>query len=110
MVTTTGYGTWNNHGDRSNLTVEATIADFINGGDDDWRERIETSGAFEKMAADYRAEINEALPDGVSLCGNEFIGPYYAADCDWDGDLDISGIIGSVDLGAIVERHDPDLN
>lgn len=110
MVTTTSYGTWNNYGDRSNSTVEATIADFINGGDDDWRERVETSGALEKMAADYRAEINKALPDSVSLCGNEFIGPYYATDYDWDGDLNISEIIASVDLDAIVERHAPDLN
>lgn len=115
MTTTTSYGTWNNHGDRSNLTVEATVTDFINGGDSEWRERCEKSGAFDAMVDDYRQAIADALPDGVSIAGNDFYGPYYAADKDFDGypvdedgDLDIAAIIADIDLGEIVDRHDPD--
>ena len=107
-MVTTDYGTWNNHGDRSNLTLEATVIDFINGGDADWRECVEATGAFDAMVADYRQAINDALPAGVSLCGNQFYGPYHFAGCDWDGELDIAEIIRGVDLTAIVERHDPD--
>lgn len=107
--TTTSFGTWNNHGDDVNLTVEASVADYIGGGGADWIERVETSGAFEAMVADYRTAINEALPDRVSLNGDEFYGPAYDDDCAWEGELDISGIIEGIDLGEIVERHDPDL-
>lgn len=109
MTTTTDYGTWNNHGDRGELTVEATVANFLNGGDTDWQERVESSGAFDKMVADYRDAIQAALPDGVYLTGNEFIGPAYEADHTWEGELDLHGRIEGIDLGPIVERHDPDL-
>ena len=108
MTTTTSYGAWVNHGDDSNRTVEATVADYIGGGDADWRQRVESSGAFERMVDDYRAAINNALPDGVSLCGNEFYGPYHDDDCTWDGELNISEIIDGIDLAAIVDRNDPD--
>lgn len=108
MTTTTGYGTWVNHGDTSNSSVEGTIADYMSGGDREWRERMEAAGACEAIAADYRAAVNGALPAGVSLAGNEFYGPYHDEDCDWDGELGIAGIIESIDLGAIVERHDVD--
>ncbi|MFB7672963.1 hypothetical protein ACFC26_16295 [Kitasatospora purpeofusca] len=113
MATTTSYGTWYNH-TKSNLSPEGDILDFINGGDSDWRERVETSGAFERMASDYRDAVQAGLPDGVYLTGDEFIGPAYKDDQDFDGyldedgDLDISTIIEGVDLAAIVERWDPD--
>lgn len=108
MVTTTSYGTWATCGDRTNTTIGATVLDYINGGDADWRERVESTGALDRMTADYRDAINAALPDSVSLVGDEFIGPYHPAEPDWDGELDIAAIVESVDLGAIVERHDPD--
>lgn len=115
MATTTDYGTWNNHGDRSALTVEATVTGYISGGDSDWLERVEKTGALENMVAAYRAAINAALPDGVTLAGNDFYGPYYDADKDFDGyptdedgALDITAIIADVDLAAIVDEHDPD--
>ena len=110
MTTTTSYGTWCNHGDRYNVSVEATVTDYIGGGDREWRERVESSGAFDKMVSDYRDAVNEALPASVSLCGDEFYGPYYEADHDWDGELDIAGLIEDIDLGEIVERHDPDFS
>lgn len=108
MTTTTDFGTWNNHGDSSELTLEATVLMAINGGDSEWRERMETSGALEKIAAEYRAAINEALPEGVSLCGDQFYGPYYDEDRAWDGELDISEIIGGIDLFALVSKYDVD--
>lgn len=51
----------------------------------------------------------------MSLCGNDFYGPYYADDTDFDdypvderGRLDITEIIKGIDLAPIVERFDPD--
>lgn len=108
MTTTTEYGTWNNHGDRSALTVEDTVTSYIGGGDSEWVERCETTGALENMVAAYRTAINNALPNGVSLAGDNFYGPYYETDQDWDGELDIAEIITGIDLGAIVAEHDPD--
>lgn len=115
MTTTTSYGTWNNHGDSSALTVEDTVTGYISGGDSEWIERIQGDGSFDDMVAGYREAINDALPDGVSLNGDEFYGPYYDADQNWDGyptnesgGLDIAAIIAEIDLGAIVGEHDPD--
>lgn len=115
MATTTSYGTWVNHGDRGNLTVEATVTDAVNGGDSDWRDRLETTGAFGRIVADYRDAIQAALPQGVFLTGNEFIGPWRPEEGEFDGypadeygDLDLSQIIDGVDLEPIIARHDPD--
>lgn len=115
MTTTTEYGTWNNRVERTAHTVEDTVASYISGGDSEWVERCEETGALEDMVADYRAAINAALPDGVSLNGNDFYGPYYDDDqnfdgypTDEDGRLDIAEIVSEIDLGAIVEKHDPD--
>lgn len=115
MTPTTEYGTWNNYGDKGNETVEASIIDAINGGEADWCERVETTGALGRMAAAYRSAINDALPEGVVLFGNEFIGPYAPAagqfdgyPADEDGDLDIHAIVEGIDLASIIEQHDPD--
>lgn len=115
MTTTTEYGTWNNHGDDTSLTVETTVFDYIANGDSEWADRCNTSGALENMVAAYRAAINAALPGSVSLAGNDFYGPYYEADqhfdgypANEDGGLDIAAIIQGVDLGEIVAEHDPD--
>ncbi|MFG3051925.1 hypothetical protein ACGFZP_13370 [Kitasatospora sp. NPDC048239] len=114
MATTTSYGTWYNH-TKHNSSPEGDILDFINGGGTDWCERVDECGAFERMASDYRAAVQAALPDGVYLTGDEFIGPAYDDDTDFDGypadeydDLDLGTIIDSVDLTPIVERWDPD--
>ncbi|MGA5820790.1 hypothetical protein ACPC54_23355 [Kitasatospora sp. NPDC094028] len=107
MVTTTNYGSWLNHTKHS-LTPEAVILDFINGGGTEWCERVDECGAFSLMGSDYRDAVQAALPDGVYLTGDEFIGPAYEKDQDWDGELDISEIIEGIDLGPIVERWDPD--
>lgn len=106
MTTTTNYGTWNNRVAPYSLTVENYVTDaFGSYGTDDFD--------FDAIVAEYRTAIDTALPDGVSLCGDEFIGPAYDADCDFtgyptneDGGLDIKAIVEDIDLWAIIERHD----
>ncbi|MEU3020203.1 hypothetical protein ABZ635_22730 [Nocardiopsis sp. NPDC007018] len=107
MATTTSFGSWYNH-TGSNLTVEADVADYVGGGPSEWVERIQADGSFEAMVDAYRAAVNDALPASVSLAGDEFYGPYYTEDQDWDGELDIAEIIQNIDLGEIVDKHDPD--
>lgn len=113
MTTTTDYGTWVSKGDRSNTCVEGTIADVVSGADSEWRRTMEECGAFKAIARDYRDAINAALPDGVSLCGDDFYGPYYEDDrefdghpVDEDGNLDIAAIIEGIDLEEIIDRYD----
>jgi hypothetical protein len=67
MTTTTSYGTWANY-DRSHLAVEDTVADFLGDQAD--------SFDVDKVVAAFRAAIDSALPEGVSLAGNDFYGPY----------------------------------
>lgn len=109
------YGSWNNHGDPCKATVGASIQAAVSGADTDWHERMQTTGAFEDIEADYRDAINEALPSSVALCGDEFIGPYDPHEDEFDGyardhcgSLDIPAIVTSIDLSTIVERHDVD--
>ncbi|MFI0156174.1 hypothetical protein [Streptomyces lydicus] len=105
--TTTEFGTWANYGDQYNVSVEASVGDAISGGDADWRERLEASGAFARIVAEYRDAINAALPERVALAGNDFYGPHFKDDYTWDGELDIAETVQGVDLMAIVERNDP---
>lgn len=113
--TNTSYGSWNNHGDKWELTLSASVMGAIGGGDSEWLDRVQATGAFDKMVAAYDAAIEAALPPDVSLCGNEFIGPAYPEDDAWKdypqdefGSLDIQAIVDSVDLWPIIETHDPD--
>lgn len=109
MVTTTSYGSWNNHGDRTNSTVGATIIDAINGGDDEWRRRMYSSGALGRIETAYARAINDALPDGVSLHGSEFIGPYHPENPEWgDEGPRIAAVVEEIDLFKLVERFDVD--
>jgi len=114
MTTTTGYGTWTTRVHSLSNSPDSDILDFINGGDADWRELLEESGALERIQSEYVDAINDALPAGVFLVGTEFIGPYYEEDCDFDGyptdedgQLDIRAIVEKIDLGPIVDRNDP---
>lgn len=104
MTTTTSYGTFYNHA--KSLTVEAYVEDAFGSEGTDGFD-------IDAINSDFREAINEALPPSVSLCGNEFIGPFFRADQHFDGypldeygALDITAIIESIDFWAIVERHD----
>jgi hypothetical protein len=57
------------------------------------------------VAAEFRRAVNAALPDGVTLAGNMFLGPYEDAECEWDSPLDITAIISSIDLEPIIKAH-----
>lgn len=96
--TTTDYGSWNNHADEYELTVESSVGTSLG----DYAHEYDVDA----IVADYRDAINKALPDRVTLTGNEFIGPAYEKDCTWEGDLDIHAVIESVDFWEIAERHE----
>lgn len=106
MTTTTSYGTWTTR-------VEQYAADFETSIMDAFGSEGTEGFDFDAIVSDYRDAINEALPNGVSLCGSEFIGPYESEDwaaagypVDEDNRLDIKAIVESVDFWEIVARHD----
>ena len=105
MTTTTSYGTWCNQVDAYSLSVEQTVTESLG----DYTNDYDLDG----LTAAYRAAVNEALPDSVSLCGDEFIGPYYAKDQDFDGypttddgALDIKTIVDGIDFWKLAEQSD----
>jgi hypothetical protein len=55
---------------------------------------------IDKIVDEFRAAINAALPDGVSLAGNEFLGP---VDIEW---VDINQVIDDIDFWAIMKRNE----
>lgn len=94
--TTTSYGTWYNH--NRELTVTAGIVNALG----DYGNEYD----IDAIEAEYREAIDAVLPERVVLVGDEFIGPAYADDKTWDGDLDITALIESVDFWAIAEKHE----
>jgi hypothetical protein len=110
MTITTSYGSWLNAAKHS-LTVGTYIIDAINGGDSDWQERMDDSGALDLIERDFRDAIQAALPEGIWLTGEEFIGPH-RSDPNYSDDLaefDIGAAIEGLDLNTIVERWDVDM-
>lgn len=115
MSTVTSYGTWCNRVNLYSTSPDADVNDAVNGGDPEWRERIERTGALDEMKTAYRAAINAALPPDVNLCGDEFVGPWRPdADAfdgypkDGYGGLDIAAAVAAIDLYKIIEQYDPD--
>lgn len=114
MTTTTSYGTWCNRVNQYSTSPDSDVLDYINGGDSDWQTLLDESGALEQIQREYRQAIENALPDDVSLCGDEFIGPAYPEDGEFDGyptdehgALDFAAMVEGIDLEEIVERNDP---
>lgn len=113
-TTTTSYGTWCNQVSPYSTSPDSDLDDYVGGGDSAWLERLEKSGALEEMRSDYRHAINAALPDSISLCGDEFIGPAYPDDDEFDGyptddagALDLKACVEDISLEEIVEANDP---
>lgn len=104
MTTTTDYGSWYNV-QGYELTVSGTVSQAAGDYGDDFD--------LDAAEAEYYRAIQAALPPGVSLIGDEFIGPYYDEDKNFEGypadeygDLDLTAIVESVDLMEILERHE----
>lgn len=105
---TTGYGSWYNH-TGSNTSPAGDVLDAINGGDNDWQRLMEESGALDRIETEYYHAVQNTLPDGIWLTGEEFIGrhesdPLYTDEL---AEFDIGEAVRSVDLYAIIERHEP---
>lgn len=105
MTPMTDYGNWNNRVDPRARTVEQTIYEALG----DYADEYDIDG----IAADWRAAINEALPEGVALAGNEFIGPYHREFVTWDEDLEdedgrlnIKAVVDGIDFWEIAARHE----
>jgi hypothetical protein len=114
MTTTASYGTWCNRVSQYSTSPDADVLDVINGGDADWRELLDETGALAEIKAAYRRAIDAKLPPSVALCGDEFIGPAYpdddefeGYDTDDEGGLDIRALLEDIDLSAIVDYYDP---
>jgi len=101
---TTSYGTWCTRVDPYSLSVEQSVVEALGDFADEYD--------VEAIADDYRQAINQALPPGVSLVGNEFIGPAQPSPDQFDGyphdeySVDIRAIVDSVDFWAIAARHE----
>ncbi|MCP9209591.1 hypothetical protein [Streptomyces cucumeris] len=114
MTTTTTYGTWCNRVNEYSVSPDVDVIDYINGGDSDWQELLEKSGALAQIQSEYRQAIQDALPPSISLCGDEFIGPAYPKDGEFDdypvdeeGGLNLKALIEGIDLEEILNRNDP---
>jgi hypothetical protein len=97
MITNTGFGSWYNHQGHE-LTIQQSVIVALGDYGDDYD--------VDAITRDWRAAINEALPDTVTLSGDEFYGPAHDTDRDWEGDLDITSVIEAVDFWALAARHE----
>lgn len=103
-TTTTSYGTWANV-----YGGPITIKDEIDEALDDC---VDEYAASDVIALAYENAINQALPPGADLIGDEFYGPAFpepgefdAYPCDSDGELDLVTIVQSVDLWKVIDQH-----
>lgn len=101
-MTTTSYGSWASVTQTEGITLEAGVSEALGDFADDYD--------IEAVCAGYRAAINEGLPAGVVLAGNEFYGPAYPQDQDWDGELAIKAIVEDVGFWEIAARYDRTAN
>lgn len=92
MSTTTSYGTWASV--MGALSVEADVAVSLA----DFADHFDVDG----LTAAYRRAVNSALPDGVTLSGDEFYGPV-PRELDKDSMRDM---IAAVDFWGLAERFD----
>lgn len=118
MVTTTSYGSWCTRVCNIELSPEYLVSSIMSGADSYWLHLMERSGRVDLIAQEFRDEINNALPPGMSFhASNEFIGPADRSlldtdgyPVDEDGDLDIKAIVDDIDVDSIIERFDIDYN
>ena len=104
-VTTTDYGTWCTQVEPYSTSLEQTVAEALGDYVDDYD--------LDAIANDYSRAINEALPPHMALTGDQFIGPAYEKDqefdgypTDEDGNLDIKAVVEGIDFWEIAARHE----
>lgn len=103
MTMTTSYGSWAYNVPGEGLTVRDGIVEALGEYADDYD--------LDGLERAYRDAIHDALPPGVMLCGEEFIGPApvsvslnHPVTC--LGDQDYAAIVSSVDLWKIAARFE----
>jgi hypothetical protein len=99
--TTTSFGSWNSVSGRRSISLEQEIGGALGV----WDENL-TDAQVSAVITEWRGRINAALPPRVKLCGNEFYGPAYPEDDEFDGyphDDD-----GNLDIAAIIDQVDGD--
>lgn len=87
MTTTTEYG----------QIVPTTLTDWVAEALGDFVADYDVPA----IVAEMRDGIQAALPDGVTLAGDQLYGPYEPR-----VDVDVVAVLESVDFWAIAERHD----
>lgn len=102
---TTVYGTWFTRVQDGTLTLEASVLTALGDFTADYD--------VDAITWDYKEAVNAALPEGVSLQGDEFHGPARTTDATWgpdledeDGRLDLETIVKGVDFWAIATKYD----
>ena len=101
----TVYGYFNNF-EFSARNPADVVASYISGAGTEWCERAEKNGAFERMVDDYVSALQDALPEGITLSGDEITGPYSSCDNpDLRKQIRVA-LTETVDLSEIVMSHD----
>lgn len=97
---TTEIGTWATLGPSSStVTIQGTVADAVG--------EFAADYDIDAIITDYRDAINAAMPEGVSLHGQDYIvGPYRREGWTDEELAEVREAIASVDLWEIVGRHD----
>jgi len=95
LVPTTSYGSWAAVLQGTTFDPAHVVADAVRGraGDYDMKGLVEA----------YAAAVNEALPEGVTLAGREFYGPYPVDEAKAEA---IRPAVASVDLTPLMERFE----
>lgn len=94
MTTQTSYGSWATHGDHQ-INVETSVVVALG----EFVEDFDVDG----LVHAYREAINAALPTGMTLIGDEFIGPDPVDSDTYD---DIAEAVGTVDFWALAPQFE----
>lgn len=94
MTTTTSYGTWFYFVRTTSLGLRGLVDELLG-------EHFDKA-TLDAVETDYRTAINAALPEGVTLAGDEFHGPHPLDSAKRDA---IADAVESVDIWAILRRR-----
>ncbi|MFN6549558.1 hypothetical protein ACP6C7_03820 [Mycolicibacterium septicum] len=100
-MATTLYGTWCNRIDGGSSSPDDEVHPYLG-------EHVDAFDV-EAICRDYREAIDAVLPAGLTLHGDEFLGPIPNGDGDERIDVDWEALgraIEAIDLGEICQRHE----